>query len=136
MTGGTDNNQLKLAAKTWWQWRQQWKQKLRAQQRLPRARQQLPPWPWRRWNRLRHPLGGLWVLVVMVVCGVVRAGCVCAARPYCFVRGSHAKVHQKFGKPRHIRDRRKALDKTSQTITFYQGKSVGFKKLWTNLAYL
>jgi hypothetical protein len=28
----------------------------------------------------------LWVLVVMVVCGVVHAGCVCAARPCCFVR--------------------------------------------------
>ena len=31
-------------------------------------------------------MGGLWVLVVMVVCGVVRAGCVCAACPCCFVR--------------------------------------------------
>jgi hypothetical protein len=29
---------------------------------------------------------GLWMLVVRVVCGVVRAGCVCAARPSCFVR--------------------------------------------------
>jgi hypothetical protein len=54
----------------------------------------------------------------MVVCGVVRAGCVCAACPCCFVRGSRAKVHQKFGKPWHIGDRRKALDETSQTITF------------------
>jgi hypothetical protein len=26
MAVGTDNNQLKLAAKTWWQWQQQWKQ--------------------------------------------------------------------------------------------------------------
>jgi hypothetical protein len=60
----------------------------------------------------------LWVLVVTVVCGVVRAGCVCAARPCCFVRGSCAQVHQKFGKPRHIGDRQKALDKTSQTNTF------------------
>jgi hypothetical protein len=32
------------------------------------------------------------VLVVTVVCGVVCAGCVCAARPCCFVRGSPAKV--------------------------------------------
>jgi hypothetical protein len=30
-------------------------------------------------------MGGLWVLVVMVVCGVVRTGCVCAARPCYFV---------------------------------------------------
>ena len=29
---------------------------------------------------------GLWVLVVLVVWGVVHAGCVCAARPCCFVR--------------------------------------------------
>jgi hypothetical protein len=28
---------------------------------------------------------GLWVLVVTDVCGVVRAGCVCAARLCCFV---------------------------------------------------
>jgi hypothetical protein len=28
----------------------------------------------------------MWVLVVMVVCGVVHAGCVCAACPCCFVR--------------------------------------------------
>jgi hypothetical protein len=27
-------------------------------------------------------MGGLWVLVVMVVCGVVRAGCVCDASPW------------------------------------------------------
>jgi hypothetical protein len=63
-------------------------------------------------------LGGLWVLVVTVVCGVMRAGCVCAARPCCFVRGSRAKVHQKFGKPRHIGDHQKACDETSQTIPF------------------
>jgi hypothetical protein len=31
-------------------------------------------------------MGGLLVLVVMVVCGVVCAGCVCAASPCCFVR--------------------------------------------------
>jgi hypothetical protein len=62
---------------------------------------------------------GCWsVLVVTVVCGVVRAGFVCVARPCCFVRGSRAKVHQKLGKPRHIGDRRKARDETSQTITF------------------
>jgi hypothetical protein len=54
----------------------------------------------------------------MVVCGVVHAGCVCAARPCCFVRGSRAKVHQKFGKPRHIGDRRKARDEMSQVFTF------------------
>jgi hypothetical protein len=36
------------------------------------------------------------VLVVMVVCGVVCAVCVCALRPCCFVRGSRAKVHQKL----------------------------------------
>ncbi len=69
-------------------------------------------------------------------------GCACwlcvsyAARPCCFVRGSRAKVHQKFGKPRHIGDRRKAGDKTSQTITFNYGESVGFHKLLINLVYL
>jgi hypothetical protein len=31
-------------------------------------------------------MGGLWVLVVMVVWGVVHAGCVYAASPCCFVR--------------------------------------------------
>ena len=56
--------------------------------------------------------------VVTVVYGVVCAGCVCAACPCCFVRGPNAKVHQKFGKPRHIGDRQKARDETSQTITF------------------
>ncbi len=60
------------------------------------------------------------MLVVTVVCGVVRAGCMCAGRLCCrcFVRGSRAKVHQKFGKQRHIGDCWKALDETSQTITF------------------
>ncbi len=42
MAGGTDNNQLKLAVKTWWRWRQRWKQQLRVLQRLPWARQRLP----------------------------------------------------------------------------------------------
>jgi hypothetical protein len=37
-----DNNELILAAKTRWRWRQRWKQQLRAQQRLPQVRQQLP----------------------------------------------------------------------------------------------
>ncbi len=31
-------------------------------------------------------MGGLWVLVVRVVCEVVLAGCVCAGSPCCFVR--------------------------------------------------
>jgi hypothetical protein len=31
-------------------------------------------------------MGGLWVLIVRVVCGVVHAGCVCTACPCCFVR--------------------------------------------------
>ncbi len=47
------------------------------------------------------------VMVVRVVC----AGCLWAVR-------SHAQVHQDIGKQRHIGDRRKALDETSQTITF------------------
>jgi hypothetical protein len=47
-------------------------------------------------------------LVVTVVCG---AGCGWAAH-------TQAQVQQDIGKPRHIGDRRKALDKTSQTITF------------------
>ncbi len=33
------------------------------------------------------------------------------------VSTTHAQVQQDIGKPRHIGDRRKALDKTSQTIT-------------------
>jgi hypothetical protein len=56
------------------------------------------------------------VLVVMVVCEVVRARCVCAACPCCFVRGLCTKVYQKFGKPRHIGDRRKARDETSKLL--------------------
>jgi hypothetical protein len=47
-------------------------------------------------------------LVVMVVCG---AGCGWATH-------THAQVQQDIGKPRHIGDRQKALDKTSQTIAF------------------
>ncbi len=47
-------------------------------------------------------------LVVMVVCG---AGCGWDER-------TRAQVHQDIGKLRHIGDCRKALDKTSQTITF------------------
>jgi hypothetical protein len=47
-------------------------------------------------------------LVVTVVCG---AGCGWAMH-------THAQVQQDIGKPQHIGDRRKALDKTSQTITF------------------
>jgi hypothetical protein len=31
---------------------------------------------------------------------------------------SSQEKHQKFGKPRHIGDRQKACDETSQTITF------------------
>jgi hypothetical protein len=42
MAGGTDNNQLKLAAKTRWRWQQRWKQQPWAQQQLPRAHQRLP----------------------------------------------------------------------------------------------
>jgi hypothetical protein len=69
-----------------------------AMETQPRAQQQLLrhandcPGRWRRWNRLRQRLGGLWVLVVTVVCGVVHAGCVCAARPSCFVRGSFTRT--------------------------------------------
>jgi hypothetical protein len=49
------------------------------------------------WRRRMHHIpsqedkammGGLWVLVVTVVCGVVGAGCVCAASP-CVLLGSH-----------------------------------------------
>ncbi len=54
----------------------------------------------------------------------MHAGCVCAARPCCFARGSRVKVHQKFGKPRHIGDRRKARDKTSQTVATKIGISL------------
>ena len=50
--------------------------------------------------------------------------------------GSHAQVRQKIGNQRHIRDCRKALDETSQTITFNWGESVGPKELLMNLDYL
>ncbi len=76
------------------------------------------------------------MLLVMVVCGVVRACCVCAARPCCFVRLTGIKVHRKIDKPRHIGDRRKGLDETNQTITFNLGKSVEFNKLLMKLGYL
>jgi hypothetical protein len=61
----------------------------------------------------------------MVVCGVVCAGCVCAARPYCFVRLtriSASNIWQTmayWGFP-------KGLNETNQTITFNYGESVGF----------
>ncbi len=42
--------------------------------------------------------------------------------------GSHAYVHQKNGKPRHIGDRRKGLFKTNQTIAFNWGESIRFNK--------
>ncbi len=77
-------------------------------------------------------MGGLWALVVTVVCGVVHAGCVCAVSPCCFVRLTGI-VHQKNGKPRHIWDPQKALDETNQTITFNEAESVGFNKLLMNL---
>ncbi len=41
--------------------------------------------------------------VVTVVCALV----------VCFVRGSHAQVHQTFGKPQHSGDRRKGLNETN-----------------------
>jgi hypothetical protein len=47
-------------------------------------------------------------LVVTVVCG---AGCGWATH-------KHTQVQQDIGKPRHIGDCRKALDTTSQIITF------------------
>jgi hypothetical protein len=53
-------------------------------------------------------MGGLCMLVVRVVC----SGCVCAVT-CCFVRLTRIRVHQKTGKPRHIGDRRKALDETN-----------------------
>ncbi len=79
-------------------------------------------------------MGGLWVLVVMVVGGVVHAGCVCAASPCCSVWLTHLSV-LKHCKPRHIGDRRKALDETNQTIKFNQGKSVGSDERLMNLDY-
>jgi hypothetical protein len=60
------------------------------------------------------------VLFVTVVCGVglcVLVVCVLRA-PVVLLEALSAKLHQKFGKPRHIGDRRKARDETSQTITF------------------
>jgi hypothetical protein len=62
-------------------------------------------------------MGGLWVLGLMVVCGVVHAGCVCALHPCCFVGLTRISA-PKIGKPRHIGDPWKALNETSQTITF------------------
>ncbi len=75
------------------------------------------------------------MLVVTIVCGVVRAGCVCAACPCCFVRLtciSASKIWQTmayWGLP-------ESLDETNQTITFNEGKSVGSKKKLINLDYL
>ncbi len=61
-------------------------------------------------------MGGLWVLVVRVVCGIEHAGCVCAVSPYYFVRLAPISA-PKIGKPRHIGDQRKALDEMNQIIT-------------------
>jgi hypothetical protein len=58
------------------------------------------------------------VLVVMVVWGVAHAGCVCAARPCCFVRLTRIS-HQEISTPRHIRDHQKALNETNQTIMIH-----------------
>ncbi len=67
-----------------------WRQRLRWQQHGRsyncRGHANNCPGYWHRWTCLSHHLGGLWVLVVMVVCGVVHAGCVCAARTCCSVR--------------------------------------------------
>jgi hypothetical protein len=49
------------------------------------------------------------MLVVRVVC----AGCVCAARHYCFGVGLRTYLHQKVGKPQHIGDCWKGLFKTN-----------------------
>ncbi len=76
------------------------------------------PRRWRRRNCLCHRLVRLWVLVLKIVCGVVRAGCVCAARPCYFVRLTCISA-PKIGKPQHIGDCRKGLNETNQTITFY-----------------
>jgi hypothetical protein len=64
---------------------------------------------------------GLWVLVVTVVWGVVRAGFVCAARPCCFVRLTY--VHKCTKKSANhgilgIAGKLSMLDETNQTITF------------------
>jgi hypothetical protein len=85
MAGGTDNNQLKLAAKHGGAGDSNGNSS-RGCSKDCRGRANNCPGHWRRRNRLCHRLGGLWVLVVTVVCGVVRAGCVCAACPCCFVR--------------------------------------------------
>jgi hypothetical protein len=57
------------------------------------------------------------VLVVTVVCGIVCAGCVCAARPCCFGRLTQISA-PKIGKTRHVGGRQKGLDETNKTITF------------------
>jgi hypothetical protein len=63
-------------------------------------------------------------LVVWVGCGSDCEGCVgclfVLRAPMIPVEllGPQAQVHQKIGNQRHIRDRRKALDETNQTITF------------------
>jgi hypothetical protein len=63
-------------------------------------------------------MGGLWVLVVRVVCGVVCAGCVCAASPCCFVRLTRISAPKNLQTTAYIGDHRKALSETNQTITF------------------
>jgi hypothetical protein len=115
MVGGTDNNQLIVAARTAWHFRQgvahivqnlpPLLKEAHAPHSLPEAEEE------------EAMMGGLWVLVVRVVCGVVRAGCVCAASPCCFVRCTCISA-LKIGKQRHIGDRQKTLHETNQTITF------------------
>jgi hypothetical protein len=76
MAGGTDNNQLKLAARHSGGGNSDGNSSHGRSNDCRGRANDCPRHRCRR-NCLCHRLGGLWVLVVMVLCGVVRAGCVC-----------------------------------------------------------
>jgi hypothetical protein len=80
---GDDNRHNNSDGGSGWRQRQRWQQHGRSN--ICRGHANNCPGSWRRRTCLHHHLGGLWVLVVVVVCEVVRAGCVCAARTCCFV---------------------------------------------------
>ncbi len=81
---GDDDGHNDSDSSSGWQQQQRWQQ--RGHSNYCRGRANDGPGRWRRRTRLRHHLGGLWVLVVVVVWWVVHAGCVCAARTCCSVR--------------------------------------------------
>jgi hypothetical protein len=84
MVRGTDNNQLIVAARTAWRFVRgvahivQYLPPLLEEAHAPHSQLEA--------EEEEAMMGGLWVLVMRVVCGVMHAGCVCAASPCYFVR--------------------------------------------------